>query len=263
MNKDMNQKPYQSFSPTFVSVSGDKTSFTLGEIKLQTYQGGEYVDGGATSGDFIQFIDPGTSKVDNDKIYYYYGTYDGAEVGGDYEPGWYTTDGEDTFSNDVAFPVGTAFLTAIDSNLKARFSYSGQVLTGDVTIDTCTVDSSTKEKTYVPYMFVANPLPIDLTLASVKLQTYQEESYVDGGATSGDFIQFIDPSTSKVDNDKIYYYYGTYDGAEVGGDYEPGWYTTDGEDTFSNSQPLPAGEGVLCAFDTNLKARLVFTNPVK
>ena len=238
----------------FVSVGGSGSTWKLGDMKMVI----NGKDGGAYRVNKIQFLDPATSKVDQDKIYTYYGVEDDAVTGDD--DGWYTVNGDkskdDEYSNDVAFPAGTAFLCNFDTRYNASLTFAGQVLAGNVTIDTV-VDSNA-----MPYMYIVNPIAANLTLADIKMVIDGK----DGGAYRENKIQFIDPATSKVDQDKIYTYFGVEDEATAGDD--DGWYAynpndEEKDDVYSNDVVLPCGAGFLCNFDTRYAAKLVFTNPVK
>ncbi len=245
----------------FVSVDGDGTSWKLGDIKMECLDQSDlitYVDGGAYTKNTIQFIDPVTSIIDNDKVYTYYGTVDGATKGDD--DGWYTFPADNN-ANDEVFPAGTAFLCNFPyPEYKARLSYSGQVLKGDVVIDTM-IDTGSG-KSAVAYLYVANPIPTTITLADIKMLCNDGTgTFVDGGAYTKNTIQFIDPKTSIIDNDRVYTYYGTVDGATKGED--DGWYTFPADD-FSNDVEMGVGDGFLCNFPyPQYEAKLVFKNPLQ
>ena len=236
-------KAYQTSGSMFVSVGGDGTTWKLGDLKMVI----DGKDGGAYQENMIQFIEPTSSVIDRDKIYTYYGTEDDAVAGED--DGWYTFP-DDDYVNDQTFVAGTAFLCNFKPKYNASLTYAGQVLTGDVTIDTV-VDGTARA-----YMYIVNPIPTQITLGDIKMVINGK----DGGAYQENMIQFIDPSTSVIDRDKIYTYYGTEDDAVEGED--DGWYTFP-DDDYVNNTPVAVGAGFLCNFKTKYAAKLVFKNPVK
>ncbi len=246
-------KAYKTMGSMFISVGSTTKTWKLGDIKMDCNGN----DGGAYGANFIQFIDPATSVIDTEKIYNYYGVEDGAIVGED--DGWYTVNDNDEkhdlYSNDIEFPSGTAFLCNFDPSYNAKLTYSGQVLVGDVVIDTV-IDGSSKA-----YLYVVNPIPVVLTLGDIKMACNGN----DGGAYGSNFIQFIDPATSVIDTEKIYNYYGVEDGAIAG--ENDGWYTVNDNDEkhdlYSNDVEFGVGDGFLCNFDPSYNAKLIFSNPLK
>ena len=222
----------------FVSIGGDGKSWKLGDIKM-TCNGS---DGGSYGSSIIQFLDPTTSKIDANNVYTYYGIEDGAD---DTDAGWYNVNDDETLCNDMSFPAGTAFLCNFNATKAISLTFAGEVLVGDITIDT------TDDGVQIPYMFIVNPLPVDSTLGDIQMLVNEN----DGGAYGSSIIQFVDPATSKVDVDKIFTYYGVADGAEAD---EIGWYNSNDEDTLCNTFPLAIGEGFLCSFNSTKLHKLVF-----
>jgi hypothetical protein len=214
------------------------SEFKLGDIKAT---------GTVYQEDSIQFIDPVTSVIDPTKVYTYYGVSDGAVEGED--DGWYTFDPtgaiEERYANEDTFPAGTAFLANFYTSHNPTLTCAGQVMIGDVVIDTKVGDN------YVAYMYIANPFPSDITLGSIVPTgtVYQEDT-----------IQFINPNTSVIDPEKVYTYYGVSDGAIAGED--DGWYTFDPngvmEERFANGDTLKTGDGFLCNCYTSHKVKFTF-----
>lgn len=241
--QDSNAKPYNTVGAMFVTVSGSGDSFRMNDIKM-TCNGN---DGGAYQFNKLQMIDPATSRVDQDNIITYYGAEDGASDPDD-PAGWYYMD--ETSVGELTFPIGQAFLCDFDPSYNAKLTYAGAVLQENVTIDTVVNEQA------MPYMYIVNPLAMDLPINSVKMVCNGSN---DGGAYQYNKLQIIDPTTSRVDQDKIITYYGAADGAEDPDD-PAGWYYMD--ETSAEDLVWKSGDGFLCDFDPSFQAKLVFLNPL-
>lgn len=201
-------------------------------------------DGGAYTFNTLQMIDPVSSRVDNDQTITYYGTEDGATD----DAGWYYMDDDETSVGELSFPIGQAFLCNFDPSYNAKLTYAGTVLQEDVTIDTVVNEQA------MPYMYIVNPLAMDIPINNVKMICNDK----DGGAYTFNTLQVIDPTTSRVDNEKTITYYGKEDGASD----DAGWYYTDDDETSADELIWKSGDGFLCNFDPSYRAKLVFKNPL-
>ena len=258
MNKEATEGSKQVAYPTmggmFVSV-GSSSTFCLNDITMTTKDSsGNRVDGGGYGALCkLQVINPATSVIDSNGKYLFYGYADGAD---DSDRGWYNENDEDTLVNP-SFPAGTAFLCNFAPSLEVQLTFAGQVLKGDVTID-----SVVNEVAYA-YPYVVNPFPVDIKLSAITMKTVDKDGNLqDGGGYGAQCkLQRIDPATSVIDPNGKYLFYGYADGAD---DSDRGWYNENDEDTLiGDSVTIKAGEGFLCNFATSLKPKLIFTNPVK
>ena len=171
--------------------------------------------------------------------------------------GWYNSLDDETLVNDEEFSAGTAFLCNFAPSKEVQLTFAGQVLTGDVTID-----SEIKGIVY-GHPYVVNPFPVDITLGDIEMKTVDPATGMvqnGGGWNDNCSLMIIDPSTSQVDMSKIFLYWGDVEGAS---NDDRGWYNSLDDETIVNETPVKAGEGFLCNFATSLKPKLVFKNPVK
>ncbi len=251
----MTQVRYPTVGSMFVSVGATDT-FKLGDITMTTKdQSGNRVDGGGYGANCtLMIIDPSTSRVDMDKRYLFYGYADGANVS---DRGWYNSKDESTIVNNESFPAGQAFLCNFVPSMEVQLNFAGRVLTGDVTIDSV-VDGVT-----YGFPYVVNPFPSDITLGDIEMKTVDVGGNLqDGGGYGANCtLMVIDPSTSRVDMDKRYLFYGYADGASHA---DRGWYNSNDEYTIvDDSVTVKAGDGFLCNFATSFKPKLIFKNPIK
>jgi hypothetical protein len=200
---------YVSTGPTFISVGDTSSEWKLGDITAT---------GMDPLGDFIQFLSPDTAGTVISATY-----VDLAAADGDADlVGWYDLDLENRL-DDLVFPAGTCFLTSFLSS-GITLVYAGEVLSG-----TTTLDLSGQS-----YPFVANFLPVDLTLGDLTAA---------GMDPLGDFIQFLSPTTAGTVISATY-----VDLAAADGDADlVGWYDLDLENRL-DATPLPAGTGFLGSF---------------
>ena len=116
-----------------------------------------------------------------------------------------------------------------------------------------TIDTVVNEQA-MPYMYIVNPLAMDISINNVKMICNGK----DGGAYGRNKLLTIDPATSRVDNDMTITYYGTEDGASD----DAGWYYTDDDETSAEALTWKSGDGFLCDFDPAKLTKLVFKNPL-
>jgi len=198
---------YFSSGATFISVGSTSNQWKLGDIKLT---------GSTPQQDIIQFL----SVVDaNTEITATY--VDLAAAGGNAgDVGWYDFT-LSTRLDDITFPAGTAFLCNFGSSGVSIMS-AGQVLSGPTTLDLSGIQ----------YPFVANLLPMQLTLGSIT---------VAGSTPQQDIFQFLSVTDANTELTATY-----VDLAAAGGNAgDVGWYdftlSTRLDDTI-----LSAGAAFLC-----------------
>ena len=221
---------------SFISIGG--SGYCLKDFKI--------VDG-ANNKDLVSFVQTDAAKVDNGKVYYW---YNGSATK---EPGWMyqnTADGhtKNTYVSqsdlEAEIPVGVGFMCNFQT-AGAKLQYSGQVYQG--------VDDGTGKKKIEcgrngRYTFLVNPLPRDVELSEIKIV---------GGNNNKELISFLQKSSAKVDNARVYYW---YNGSAT---KDPGWMyqNTAGGHTkntyVTEKVTIHAGEGFLFNSQT-AAAKVVF-----
>ena len=192
--------------------------------------------------DVIQYLNPALAKIDPNKVYTWYEDDEAPE-----DNGWYFyapgTDNDEEYAGDEEFPAGTAFLGNFDPANGVSLTYSGEVMTGDVTIDT-----QDGNGTYLPYMFVVNPLPKRIQLSEI---TAINAVY------RLDVIQTLNPAVAKIDSSKVFTWYEDSEAPE-----DNGWYYyapgTDNDEEDASEEWIEIGGGFLCNFDPANEVKLVF-----
>ena len=220
---------YYSGGATFLPVGATTASLTLGDIKAE---------GMDPFGDMIQFLSTDAAKT------YLSATYiDAATALENEDPaleGWWDVNalGEISYNN-VSIDAGTAFLCAFSSGNTVKFTYAGQVTTGERTVN---VPAGTA------YPFLCNLQPVNLKLGDIK---------ANGMDPFGDMIQFLSTDAAKT------YLSATYiDAATALENEDPaleGWWDVNalGEISY-NDVDLPAGSAFLGAISSGNAVTFVF-----
>lgn len=136
--------------------------------------------------DFIQFLKPGTSRLNNAESYYFDGDvwchkYNVAGV----------CEADDEIDDDYTIDAGNGFLARF-STVGAAFLYSGQVNAG--------ANSVIEVPRTQNFQLVINPLPRAVDLTELTVEDADEEG--------ADFLQFFIAGTSRLSNALSYYYDG-------------------------------------------------------
>ena len=199
----VNGVKYETYGCPFVTPGAAGTTFKLYDMKIV---------GTLTSmtkkSNFIQMFQPTTLMLDTVKAYF----WDYAKVSDvTGETGCWCYKYSDATTgqaanaevpHDTTFPAGTAFLFNCPTDNKGiGLQFAGQVLqptpdeNGYITISKVVGGSEVK------YMFFANPFPVNITLADIK---------IDGTLTSmtkkSNFIQGFEPAKLMLDTVKAYFW---------------------------------------------------------
>ena len=188
--------------------------------------------------DMIQFLSTDAAKT------YLQATYIDAAVAEEFGDaaleGWWDADAPgETSLNDVTIDAGTAFLCAFSSGNTIKFTYAGQVTTGERTVN---VPAGTA------YPFLCNLQPVDLKLGDIK---------ANGMDPFADMIQFLSTDAAKT------YLQATYIDAAVAEEFGDaglvGWWDADAPgETSYNDVDLPAGAAFLGAISSGNAITFVF-----
>ena len=188
--------------------------------------------------DMIQFLSTDAAKT------YLRATYidaaTAAEFGDAALEGWWDVNAPGEISyEDVSFDAGTAFLCAFSSGNTIKFTYAGQVTTGERTVN---VPAGTA------YPFLCNLQPVDLKLGNIK---------ANGMDPFADMIQFLSTDAAKT------YLRATYIDAatatEFGDAGLEGWWDVNAPGEISyNDIDLPAGAAFLGAISSGKAITFVF-----
>ena len=214
-------------------VTPGTTSFKLSNI---TAKNASYRE------DKIQYLDPALAKIDPNKVYTWYEDEEAPE-----DNGWYFyapgTDNDEEYAEDEEFPAGTAFLGNFNPANGVELVYAGEVMKGDITIDTKDASGN-----YLPYMYIVNPLPKRIQLSEITAI---------GASYREDKIQTLDPAVAKIDASKVYTWYEDSEAPE-----DNGWYYyapgTDNDEEYAGDEWIEIGGGFLCNFNVANEVKLVF-----
>ena len=151
-------------------VTPGTTSFKLSNI---TAKNASYRE------DVIQYLDPALAKIDPNKVYTWYEDDEAPE-----DNGWYFyapgTDNDEEYAGDEEFPAGTAFLGNFNPANGVELVYAGEVMMGDITIDTKDASGN-----YLPYMYIVNPLPKTMVgTTMLRVRTMMKSMLVTNGLKS-------------------------------------------------------------------------------
>lgn len=157
---------------------------------------------------FIQLFQPATLKLDSSKAYF----WDYAKVSGvTGETGCWcykyadSTTGQAANAevpHDTTFPAGTAFLFQCPTDSKGiGLQFAGQLLTPTPDEDGYITISKVVGESEVKYMFFANPFPVNITLADIKVG-----GELTAATKKTNFIQRFQTTTLKLDSAKAYFW---------------------------------------------------------
>ena len=194
---------YATYGCPFITPGAAGTTFKLYDMKIVGT-----MTASTKKQNYIQMFQPNTLKFDNAKAYFWDYNLTSAVTG---EKGCWcykfsdTTTGQTANTevpHDVTFPAGTAFLFQCPTDSKGiGLQFAGQVLSptpdaeGYITISKIIGDSEIK------YMFFANPFPVGITLADIKISGTMTAS-----TKKQNYIQSFQTATPKFDNVKAYFW---------------------------------------------------------
>ena len=195
-----------------------------GTYKLSSF----YIDGfspatkAIAKGQYIQFFQPSSCKVDDTRAYYYYNGK------------WYFkfTSGSVTADQEAAdfdIPAGTGFMCNFGKP-GSVLHYAGEVLQSS---DGLAISGGGAQ-----YFFSYNPYPSVVKLSALSISGYSPTTKA---IAKGQYIQFLKPGSCRVDDERAYYNYG----GKWYKKFTTGSVTADSEATDFEIQP---GEGFLCNF---------------
>ena len=193
---------YETYGCPFVTPGAAGTTFKLYDMKVVGT-----LTVSSKKANFIQAFQPQTLMLDTAKAYF----WDPTKVSSTGETGCWcykyadTTTGQAANAevpHDTTFPAGTAFLFNCPTDGKGvGLQFAGQVLSptpdadGYITISKVVGDSEVK------YMFFANPFPVSITLADMKISGSLTVS-----SKKSNFIQKFQTGTLMLDTVKAYFW---------------------------------------------------------
>ena len=193
---------YETYGCPFVTPGAAGATFSLYDMKIV---GTMTVATKKTN--FIQLFQPNTLKLDLVNAFY----WDYAKVSSTGETGCWCYKNSDSTTgqvkdtevpHDTSFPAGTAFLfNCPPDNKGIGLQFAGQVLQPVPDADGCITISKVVGASEVKYMFFANPFPVNISLADMKLAgTFTIAT------KKTNFIQKFQPGALKLDLVNAYYW---------------------------------------------------------
>ena len=199
----MNGVKFETYGCPFITPGEAGTTFRLYDMKVVGT-----LSVSSKKSNFIQMFQPNTLKLDSVRSYFWDYNKVSAVTG---EKGCWCYKNSDNTTGQVAnnevphdttFPAGTAFLfNCPTDNNGIGLQFSGQVLQPTPDADGYITISKVVNESEVKYMFFANPFPVSISLADMKV----------GGTLSvsskkSNFIQKFQIGNLKLDSAKAYFW---------------------------------------------------------
>ena len=193
---------YEAYGCPFVTPGAAGTTFRLYDMKVVGT-----LTTATKKSNFIQMIQPSTLKMDPAKAYF----WDYNKVSSTGETGCWcykyadSTTGQEANAevpHDTTFPAGTAFLFNCPTDGKGvGLQFAGQVLQPTPDADGFITISKVVGESEVNYMFFANPFPVNISLADMKVG-----GTLTTATKKSNFIQKFQTGTLKLDAVNAYFW---------------------------------------------------------
>ena len=194
---------YTTYGCPFITPGAAGSTFRLYDMKIV----GD-LNAATKKSNFIQMFQPNTLKLDLARSYFWDYAKVSAVTG---ESGCWCYKNSDATTgqaanaevpHDTVFPAGTAFLFNCPTDSKSvGLQFAGEVLQPVPDADGYITISKVVDDAEIKYMFFANPFPVNITLADLKVG-----GTLNAATKKSNFIQKFQTSAAKLDLVNAYFW---------------------------------------------------------